>query len=89
MDIQYNHNFLNFFTTEEMVEIVENSIVISDYTIIIMTNKYFFELSVGNKLDIYCREDEGGNEKQLQKDEFLHLLKNNSSIEVQHINIDN
>jgi len=68
IDIQYNKKFLNFFTEIEICDIVENATVVSDNRIIIMTEKHFFALSVGDKLGIYCEdEDESGDGRQLTK----------------------
>jgi len=71
----FNKKFLNFFTKKEMNEIVDASIAISDNTIIVDTENYFFELSVGpESLEIFCYTE--GEEKYIDKYEFMELYKN-------------
>lgn len=80
----FNKKFLNFFTKKEINEIVDASIAISDNTIIVDTEYYFFELSVGpESLEIFCYTE--SEEKYIDKYEFMKLYKNSSYHEMQHI----
>lgn len=84
----FNKKFLDFFTQKEMENIVDASTAISDNSIIVDTQNYFFELSVNNKnIEIFCYTNEG-KEKYIDKDEFMQLYKNSTMQKIQHICID-
>ena len=74
MNLKSNKKFLNFFTTEEMIEIENNAMVISDNCIIITTDKYFFELSVDKSLEIFCMNEIDNSEDIITKEQFIKLF---------------
>ena len=87
-DLEYNKKFLNFFTEAEICNIVENATVISDNSIIIMTEKHFFELSVGDKLGIYCEDNnKSGDGIQITRNEFMKLYQNSIVVDIPHIKV--
>jgi len=75
MTLTSNKKFLNYFTNEEMIKRENNAMVISDNCIIITTNKYFFELSVGKSLEIFCMNEIDKSEKDITKEQFIKLFK--------------
>ncbi len=85
-----HQKFLEFFSRDELEDIVKNSAVVSDNCIIIQTQENFFELSIdiGKKLDIYCNNNSNAIERKLSKDEFLKLYKVSPLMEMHYINID-
>ena len=74
MNLKSNKKFLNFFTQEEMIEIENNAMVISDNCIIITTDKYFFELSVNKFLEIFCMNEIDNSEDIITKEQFIKLF---------------
>jgi len=83
----FNKKFLDFFTQNEMDDIVDNSSAISDNSIVIDTKNYFFELSVSDKnIEIFCYADE--KERYINKDEFMALYKSSTIETIKHICID-
>ena len=75
--IELHQRFNDTFTFDELKEILDRASVISDYSILISTKKYFFELSadIGNSLDIFCYDNENHSEKKLTKEEFIKLYQ--------------
>ena len=88
MNLTSNKKFLNFFTNEEMIEIENNAMVISDNCIIITTKKYFFELSVGESLEIFCMNEIDNSEDTITKDNFIKLFKKSIVVDMPIIEVD-
>jgi hypothetical protein len=88
MNLTSNKKFLNFFTQKEMIEIENNAMVISDNCIIITMDKYFFELSVGKSLEIFCINEIDKSENTITKKQFLKLFSENITITIPVIEVD-
>lgn len=88
--IEFHQRFLDTFTIDELNDIVDNAMVVTQNSIIISTEDNFFELSPGSgdSLDIYCDSNKNDTNKQLTKDEFMTLYKGSESVEIPHINVD-
>jgi len=88
--IDLHQRFLDVFTDEELEDIIENAMVITENCIMINTKDYFFELSsdIRDKLDIFCYNSINSSEGKLTKIEFIKLYKSSLLMEMQHINID-
>ena len=79
---EFHPLFLENFTQEELDDLAENCFCVGYICIVIITDKYFFELSadLGSELDIYYEENEWDcvNEvvsDTLSKDEFMRLYQ--------------
>jgi len=88
--IEFHQRFLDNFTIDELNDIVDNAMVVTQNCIIISTEDNFFELSadIGDTLDIYCDSNKDDTDKKLTKDEFMKLYKNTTLMKMQHINVD-
>ncbi len=88
--IKLHQRFLEIFTEEELKDIIEHSMIVTEKYIIIQTEDNFFELSVNadGKLDIYCDANKNDTQIYLTKDEFMKLYKSSPLMEMQHINVD-
>jgi len=88
MNLTSNKKFLNFFTQKEMIEIENSAMVISDNCIIITMDNYFFELSVGKSLEIFCINEIDKSENTITKKQFLKLFSENITITIPVIEVD-
>jgi predicted permease len=88
MTLTSNKKFLNFLTNEEMKEIENNAMVISDNCIIITTDKYFFELSVDKSLEIFCMNEIDKSENDITKEQFIKFFKESIITTIPIIEVD-
>ena len=88
MTLTSNKKFLNFFTNEEMIKIENNAMVISDDCIIITTDKYFFELSIGKSLEIFCINEIDKSEDTITKEQFVKLFDKCTTTTIPIIEVD-
>ena len=79
---EFHPLFLENFTQDELDDLAENYFCIGYDCIVIITDKYFFELSadVGAELDIYYEETERDSVSEivggtLTKEEFMQLYQ--------------
>lgn len=88
--INIHQRFIDVFTDEELEDIVENAVVVTNNCIVINTKDYFFELNIDYKeeVDIFCYNSVESSENNLSKLEFMKLYNSNNKEDMDIINID-
>lgn len=86
----FNEKFYELFTAEELEEIVEHAMALSESVIIIATNLHFFELSadMSDELEIYCDEHVNGSGLKLTKEAFLKLYKSSDLMDTVELSLE-
>jgi CTP:phosphocholine cytidylyltransferase-like protein len=80
-------NLKLYFTKNELTMILANADVISDNSIVLNTDKYFFEINIfDEELSIYCYSNK--KESYISKNEFLKLYNKNNIKNLEIITID-
>lgn len=85
-----NSKFRDIFTQKELQEIVKYASTYSEECIVIMNEKYFFELSadMSDDVEIYCDEHENSTGRLISKQEFMEIYRSDKPTEMMHVTID-
>lgn len=81
---------MEFFSEEELIEIMQRTPILSYSCILINTEKYFLELSsdIKDEIELYYIENNGNEGGIIDKKTFFELLRESSPVKIKCITID-